>query len=125
MHGKTGNDLKKQLRVSFLDEDGVDEGGIQKEFFQIIAKEIFVSDYGLFTINPDSRTSYFSYWGDTTKDMVEEYGLLGKLIGLAFYNGVALDINFTVALYKKILKIPVSLEDLAEYDKVCLFNYMY
>ncbi|KAJ3257264.1 putative E3 ubiquitin-protein ligase HTD2 [Boothiomyces macroporosus] len=30
LEGKTNHDLKKQLRVSFLGEDGIDEGGIQK-----------------------------------------------------------------------------------------------
>ena len=28
-------DLKKPLKVQFLGEEGVDEGGVQKEFFQV------------------------------------------------------------------------------------------
>ena len=29
------DDLKKPLRVSFEGEEGVDEGGVQKEYFQV------------------------------------------------------------------------------------------
>lgn len=28
-------DLKKPLRVQFVGEEGVDEGGVQKEYFQV------------------------------------------------------------------------------------------
>jgi hypothetical protein len=35
LQGKTRHDLKKQLRVSFMDEDGVDEGGIQKGMIKL------------------------------------------------------------------------------------------
>lgn len=43
------SDLKKQLVVEFEGEQGVDEGGVSKEFFQLIVEEIFNPDYGMFT----------------------------------------------------------------------------
>lgn len=49
-------DLKKQLVVEFEGEQGVDEGGVSKEFFQLIVEEIFNPDYGMFTHQPDSHT---------------------------------------------------------------------
>ncbi|KAJ3275509.1 putative E3 ubiquitin-protein ligase HTD2 [Terramyces sp. JEL0728] len=117
LEGKTNHDLKKQLRVSFLGEDGIDEGGIQKEFFQLISKEMFSSTYGMFVTNDDSRTSWFGYWdGGLDEETLAEYNLLGKLIGLAFYNGVALDINFASAVYKKLVNSSVQLADLTEWD---------
>ena len=39
-------DLKKQLYVEFEGEQGIDEGGVSKEFFQLIVEEIFNPDYG-------------------------------------------------------------------------------
>ena len=38
-------DLKKPLRVTFVGEEGVDEGGVQKEYFQVC---IFVHTVGHF-----------------------------------------------------------------------------
>lgn len=42
------HELRKQLRVSFVGEEGIDEGGVQKEFFQIIIKEILDEKYDMF-----------------------------------------------------------------------------
>lgn len=39
-------DLKKQLYVEFEGEQGVDEGGVSKEFFQLVVEEIFNRDIG-------------------------------------------------------------------------------
>lgn len=39
-------DLKKQLYVEFENEAGVDEGGLSKEFFQLIVERLFNPDYG-------------------------------------------------------------------------------
>lgn len=41
-------DLKKQLVVEFEGEQGIDEGGVSKEFFQLVVEEIFNPDYGNF-----------------------------------------------------------------------------
>ena len=34
-------DLRKQLRVEFRGEEGIDEGGLQKEFFQLLVEKLF------------------------------------------------------------------------------------
>lgn len=47
-------DLKKQLYVEFEGEQGVDEGGVSKEFFQLVVEEIFNPDIGK-TINGGLR----------------------------------------------------------------------
>ena len=39
-------DLKKQLYVEFEGEQGIDEGGVSKEFFQLVVEEIFNPDIG-------------------------------------------------------------------------------
>ena len=33
-------DLKKPLKVQFVGEEGIDEGGVQKEFFQLIFAQV-------------------------------------------------------------------------------------
>ena len=42
------HDLKKQLFIQFDGEQGVDEGGIQKEFFQLVVEQLFNFDYGTY-----------------------------------------------------------------------------
>lgn len=51
-------DLKKQLVVEFEGEQGIDEGGVSKEFFQLIVEEIFNPDYGVlkkFILHPSLK----------------------------------------------------------------------
>ncbi|KAJ3207866.1 putative E3 ubiquitin-protein ligase HTD2 [Entophlyctis luteolus] len=113
---KTTHDLKKQLRVTFVGEEGIDDGGIQKEFFQIIVKEIFGSGHGMFESNPESRLCWFTKEHATDHGVLEEYMLIGRLVGLAVYNSNTLEIPFPTALFKKILQCPVTIDDLIELD---------
>ena len=53
--GMRKDDLKKPLKVQFVGEDGIDEGGVQKEFFQLIFAQIFDVSYGMFVYDEDSR----------------------------------------------------------------------
>lgn len=48
-------DLKKQLYVEFEGEQGVDEGGVSKEFFQLVVEEIFNPDIGTGELTPISQ----------------------------------------------------------------------
>lgn len=42
------NLLKNKLKIKFAGEVGVDEGGVKKEFFQILMKELFDPIYAMF-----------------------------------------------------------------------------
>uniref|UniRef100_A0A6A7G6W7 HECT-type E3 ubiquitin transferase n=1 Tax=Hirondellea gigas TaxID=1518452 RepID=A0A6A7G6W7_9CRUS len=103
-------EFKKPLRVKFRGEDGIDEGGVQKEFFQIIIRQLFQPEYGMFEHDPDTRLYWFS------KDAFEngsEFELVGLLLGLAVYNGVILDIHFPDIVYKKLVGMKkATLDDL-------------
>lgn len=43
-----GNHLKKPLKVKFIGEQGVDEGGVRKEFFHLLVTELFNPNYAMF-----------------------------------------------------------------------------
>ncbi|KAJ1936015.1 hypothetical protein FBU59_005193, partial [Linderina macrospora] len=109
---KMSQDLRKQLKVRFVGEEGVDEGGVQKEFFQLIVRDVFSVKYGIFTANDESHYFWFTPGSDPSKDALEEMRLTGLLIGLAVYNAVILDIHLPPAMYKKLLGVPVTRQDL-------------
>lgn len=58
-------DLKKKLRVTFVGEAGLDMGGLTKEWFLLLVRQIFHTDYGemLWTavaqlgVNAEKRTA--------------------------------------------------------------------
>lgn len=53
-------DLKKELRVQFIGEEAVDQGGVRKEFFQLVVQELFDPKYGMFSYNEETRQFWFS-----------------------------------------------------------------
>ncbi|ORZ02211.1 hypothetical protein BCR43DRAFT_481192 [Syncephalastrum racemosum] len=113
---KSIHDLKKQLRVQFVGEEGVDEGGVQKEFFQLLIRELFDPNYGMFRMNEESRIYWFAPDPSDVHFHEGEFGLAGLLLGLAVYNSVILDLHLPLALYKKLMDIPVGLSDLQQLD---------
>ena len=62
----------------------LDMGGLTKEWFQLLVKQIFEPDYGMFVYHPNSRCYWFSVSGSNKN--LREYNLIGVLMGLAVYN---------------------------------------
>lgn len=46
--GGGGEDIKKGLRINFQGEEGVDAGGLRKEWFLLLVREVFNPDHGMF-----------------------------------------------------------------------------
>lgn len=44
--GSGGEDLKKGLRIVFRGEEGIDAGGLRKEWFLLLVREVFNPDHG-------------------------------------------------------------------------------
>uniref|UniRef100_A0A8C5PTZ4 HECT and RLD domain containing E3 ubiquitin protein ligase 4 n=1 Tax=Leptobrachium leishanense TaxID=445787 RepID=A0A8C5PTZ4_9ANUR len=109
---KTKNiDYKKPLKVIFVGEEAVDAGGLRKEFFLLIMRELLDPKYGMFRYYEESRLLWFS--GQTFEDS-DLFHLIGVICGLAIYNFTIVDLHFPLALYKKLLKKKPSLDDLKE-----------
>ncbi|KAI9652321.1 MAG: putative E3 ubiquitin-protein ligase HTD2 [Alyxoria varia] len=127
--GANHEDVKKGLRVHFIGEEGVDAGGLRKEWFLSLVREIFDPHHALFLYDEESRFCYFNPYSFETSD---RFFLVGALLGLAIYNSTILDVALPPFTFKKLLmsgssqnttKTPYNragplqytLEDLAEY----------
>lgn len=105
-------DLKKQLVVEFDSEQGIDEGGLSKEFFQLIIEEIFNPDYGMFIHCSESHTYWFN---PSSYESLAQFTLIGIVLGLAMYNSVILDLHLPSVIYKKLGGKKGNFEDLKEF----------
>ena len=104
-------DLMKKLVVIFSGEQGVDQGGVSREFFYLLINAVFSPDYGMF------KTINGTYWFSLIQfEDYSAYVMLGTVVSLAIYNNVVLPIRFPTLLYKKILKKPIAFTDLNEID---------
>ncbi|GAA5922665.1 putative E3 ubiquitin-protein ligase HUL4 [Sporobolomyces koalae] len=120
LHQISGNreNLRKSLRIKFHDEEGIDAGGLRKEWFLLLCRSLFSPTFGMFT-SPDPDTN-LSWFNPASTGMVEDedYWLLGAVIGLGCYHADTLDIPLPLVTYKKLLKEPGSgtLADLAQFQ---------
>uniref|UniRef100_H2YQB8 E3 ubiquitin-protein ligase n=1 Tax=Ciona savignyi TaxID=51511 RepID=H2YQB8_CIOSA len=110
-------DLRKRLMVKFVGEDGLDYGGLAREWLYILSHEMLNPYYGLFQysrednytlqINPDSHIN---------PDHLSYFHFVGRILGMAVYHGHYIDGGFTMLFYKQLLGKPISLDDMEEVD---------
>lgn len=115
MHPK---DLKKRLLVKFRGEEGLDYGGVAREWFHLLSREILNPIHGLFQytsddiynlqINPDSGIVY--------REHLSYLNFCGRVIGMAVFHGHFIEGHFTVPFYKMLLKKPITLADIENVD---------
>lgn len=115
---KSGTEIKHgRIAVKFHGEDGVDAGGVTREWLQILAREMFNPDYALFAPCAADRTTYQPNRMSSVNDMhLAFFKFIGRIIGKAIYDGRLLDAYFTRSFYKHILHKRVDYKDLEAVD---------
>ena len=108
--------LRLPLKIIFDGEEGVDEGGVAREFFVLLGRNLFNPDFGMFSQSGESRVLWFSAAaaaeGSAHSDF---YHVVGRLFGLAVYNNVqGLSAPFPLALFRHLRGEDPTLEDAAE-----------
>ncbi|GAB5592924.1 hypothetical protein Unana1_07824 [Umbelopsis nana] len=105
-------DLKKPLKVRFIagGEEGMDQGGVQKEFFGVLMEQLIHSPSGLFDIDPETRTCWISSnagsYNESTQSLEIDaetrrtFEMFGVMMGLAIYNGVILGLQFPKVFWR-------------------------
>ncbi|KAH0565910.1 hypothetical protein GP486_000690 [Trichoglossum hirsutum] len=111
--GSGQEDIKKGLRIEFLGEEGVDAGGLRKEWFLLLVRDIFDPDHGMFVFDEDSHHCYFNPNSFETSD---QFFLVGVLLGLAIYNSTILDVALPPFAFKKLLASAPSLSGLTTFS---------
>lgn len=115
---KSGPEIKHgKLNVRFHHEEGVDAGGVTREWFQVLSREMFNPDYALFQPCAADRTTYQPNRMSSVNDMhLAFFKFIGRVIGKAIYDGRLLDAYFTRSFYKHILGRKVDYKDLEAVD---------
>lgn len=101
--------LKTKLWVEFEGETGLDYGGLAREWFFLLSKEMFNPYYGLFEYSAmDNYTLQINpYSGLCNEEHLSYFKFIGKVASMAIYHGKLLDGEFASTFDLKIcLKIP-------------------
>lgn len=117
-HRRTGEQIKYgKLSVRFYDEEGVDAGGVTREWFQILARQMFDPNNALFEPCAADRLTYQpnkASW--VNPEHLSFFKFVGRVIGKAIYDGRLLDAYFARSLYRQILGKPVDYKDVEWID---------
>nr|XP_055035345.1 E3 ubiquitin-protein ligase NEDD4-like isoform X9 [Misgurnus anguillicaudatus] len=115
---KRPDTLKARLWIEFESEKGLDYGGVAREWFFLLSKEMFNPYYGLFEysatdnytlqINPNS--------GLCNEDHLSYFKFIGRVAGMAVYHGKLLDGFFIRPFYKMMLGKQITLNDMESVD---------
>ena len=108
-----GINFKKPLRIQFVGEPGIDEGGVRKEFFQLLIRTLFDPNFAMFNYNEKQRLYWFN--GHSMEPNVN-FELIGILMGLAIYNNIILDLPLPMIAYKQLLFQEPTFDDLIEWS---------
>lgn len=118
LYFKTGEEMKfSKLNIRFHGEEGVDAGGVTREWFQVLARQMFDANYALFVpVSSDRTTFHPNKLSGINDEHLSFFKFIGRIIGKALYEGRLLDCYFSRAVYKRILGKPVSVKDMESFD---------
>lgn len=106
--------FQRELLVEFVEERKKSNVN-KRDFFLHVFDELIAPESKMFIYNESQTLIWFP-----PKPKVEEktYFLFGVLCGLALYNRNIIHLPFPQVLYKKLLNIKPSLDDMKEFDPV-------
>jgi E3 ubiquitin-protein ligase NEDD4 len=114
---QTPNDLKKRLMIKFDGEEGLDYGGVSREYFFLLSHEMFNPFYCLFEYSAhDNYTLQINPASGVNPEHLNYFKFIGRCLGLGIFHRRFLDAYFIVSFYKTILKKKVTLADLESVD---------
>lgn len=110
--------LKTKLWVEFEGEVGLDYGGLAREWFFLLSKEMFNPYYGLFEYSAtDNYTLQINPCsGVCNEEHLNYFKFIGRIAGMAVYHGKLLDAFFIRPFYKMMLGKPIDLKDMESVD---------
>jgi ubiquitin-protein ligase E3 C len=133
-----GPRLKRQVQVSFINqhgvpEAGIDGGGVFKEFLDDLIKEAFSTANGderesplLFSETPLQTLAVSANMNPSNREesqrLLEHYTYIGRVLGKALYESILVEPQFCLPFLNQLLGKANSLEDLKNYDKEMYTN---
>uniref|UniRef100_A0A8D9DP29 E3 ubiquitin-protein ligase n=3 Tax=Cacopsylla melanoneura TaxID=428564 RepID=A0A8D9DP29_9HEMI len=110
--------LKTKLWIEFEGEVGLDYGGLAREWFFLLSKEMFNPYYGLFEYSAmDNYTLQINPMsGLCNEEHLSYFKFIGRIAGMAVYHGKLLDAFFIRPFYKMMLTKDIDLKDMESVD---------
>ncbi|XP_032084909.1 ubiquitin-protein ligase E3B [Thamnophis elegans] len=102
------NAMKGVIRVKFvndlgMDEAGIDQDGVFKEFLEEIIKKVFDPALNLFKTTSGDERLYPSPTAYIHENFLQLFEFVGKMLGKAVYEGIVVDVPFASFFLSQLL----------------------
>jgi E3 ubiquitin-protein ligase HUWE1 len=117
LHRRSAEEWKNRFYIVFEGEEGQDAGGLLREWYVIISREIFNPNYALFKSSPGDRVTYtINDFSHINSNHLDYFKFVGRVIAKAIYDNKLLECYFTRSFYKHILAKAVRHQDMESED---------
>jgi len=117
------NELFGPLNIHFDGEEGVDAGGLTRDWYLQLFRSLLNPMYGLFefsadgsTYQPATATEVENHSATEKKLNLKYFRFAGRMVAKAIFDGQLVDAHFTRSFYKHMLGIPVTPNDMEAID---------
>jgi E3 ubiquitin-protein ligase HUWE1 len=111
------SEVRGRVMIEFAGEEGIDAGGLTREWYVLMAREMFNPDAALFELSPSGDGSYQPYKNSGVNELhLSYFRFIGRVIGKAVFDGYLVDAHFTRPFYKHLLGIPLNYDDMEAFD---------
>ncbi|KAL8612403.1 hypothetical protein ACOMHN_008388 [Nucella lapillus] len=110
-------DLRRRLYIIFKGEEGLDYGGVAREWFFHLSHDVLNPMYCLFEYASNSNYSLqINPASSVNPDHLLYFRFIGRFIAMALYHGKFIDSGFTLPFYKRMLNKKLTMKDLESID---------
>uniref|UniRef100_A0A8C7RC37 HECT-type E3 ubiquitin transferase n=1 Tax=Oncorhynchus mykiss TaxID=8022 RepID=A0A8C7RC37_ONCMY len=110
-------DLRRRLWIIFPGEEGLDYGGVAREWFFLLSHEVLNPMYCLFEYaGKDNYCLQINPASYINPDHLKYFKFIGRFIAMSLFHGKFIDTGFSLPFYKRILNKPLALKDLESID---------
>jgi hypothetical protein len=147
-------DMKKIFRIEFIGEAGMDCGGVTREWYELLIKELFNPQFGLFQISatnqmchhinpnsifpprphspipphsspsPQAHPTEAGCSNDNNNPILQYYHFIGRIFGKSLMDNQITPIHLITPAYKYLLGYPIKLRDLEYIDPEVYCNLL-
>ena len=115
--------LRSPLKVTFTGEEGVDVGGVSREWYQVMSREMFNPAISLFEAVPQGSSTYQPNPNSIVQtdeargiSHLDYFKFVGHVVGKALLDDQVIDAHFTRSFYKHMLGQPLTYKDIEGVD---------
>ncbi|KAL4856977.1 E3 ubiquitin-protein ligase UPL1 [Chlorella vulgaris] len=120
---RSTEEMRAKLNVVFTGEEGVDAGGVTREWYQVMSREMFNPQFSLFMPVPEGGTTFQPNPNSVIQNdeargtnHLDFFKFVGRVVAKALYDGQLVDAHFTRSFYKHVLGQPLTYGDIEAVD---------